>query len=164
MSQAHDAQQKECSLHISVSAGCTRGENGKHAQSWPTVYKQSFLVRQNSLVAACVGGSITLHAFTHNTPRMPIAVQQMACRFQCHVMLKATIVTLSLPGSQSAVTAGAGSGRGTKRKPQPTVRERLAKKLLSGRARHQTLGEVESAADERFQEVNSNRWQATRFP
>ena len=27
-----------------------------------------------------------------------------------------------------------------------------------------TLGEVESAADEGFQEVNSNRWQATRFP
>ena len=55
-------------------------------------------------------------------------------------------------------------GRGTKRKPQPTVRERLAKKLLSGKARGATLGEVESAADAKFQEVNSNRWQATRFP
>ena len=51
-----------------------------------------------------------------------------------------------------------------KRKPQPTVRERLAKKLLSGRARGATLGEVESAADARFQEVNSNQWKATRFP
>ena len=51
-----------------------------------------------------------------------------------------------------------------KRKPQPSVRERLAKKLLSGRARGATLGEIESAADARFQEVNSNQWKATRFP
>ena len=51
-----------------------------------------------------------------------------------------------------------------KRKPQPTVRERLAKKLLSGKARGRTLGEMESAADARFQEVNSNQWKATRFP
>ena len=65
---------------------------------------------------------------------------------------------------QAAVKAASGKGRGAKRKPQPTVRERLTKKLLSGKARGQTLGEVESAADERFQEVNSNRWQATRFP
>lgn len=34
---------------------------------------------------------------------------------------------------QAALKATA--GRGTKRKPQPTMRERLAKKLLSGRAR-----------------------------
>ncbi|KAA6425451.1 MAG: UV-stimulated scaffold A protein [Trebouxia sp. A1-2] len=66
--------------------------------------------------------------------------------------------------AQAAVKSSSQKGRGTKRKPQPTVRERLAKKLLSGKARGQTLGEVESAADERFQEVNSNRWQATRFP
>ena len=65
---------------------------------------------------------------------------------------------------QAAVKALSGPGRGTKRKPEPSVRERLAQKLLSARARGQTLGEVESAADERFQEVNSNRWQATRFP
>jgi len=65
---------------------------------------------------------------------------------------------------QAAVKSLSQKGRGTKRKPQPTVRERLTKKLLSGKARGQTLGEVESAADERFQEVNSNRWQATRFP
>lgn len=66
--------------------------------------------------------------------------------------------------AQAAIKSSSQKGRGTKRKPQPTVRERLAKKLLSGKARGQTLGEVESAADERFQEVNSNRWQATRFP
>ena len=95
---------------------------------------------------------------------MPFAVQRMACKVSWRVVLKAVIVTASLPGLQAAVTAMSGSGRGTKRKPQSSVRERLAKKLLSGRARHQTLGEVESAADERFQEVNSNRWQATRFP
>ena len=65
---------------------------------------------------------------------------------------------------QHAVKGSSGHGRGSKRKAQPTVRERLAKKLLSGRARGQTLGEVESAADAKFQEVNSNRWQATRFP
>ena len=51
------------------------------------------------------------------------------------------------------------AGRGTKRKPQPTVRERLAKKLLSGRARRATLGEVESAADESFQALKISRSQ-----
>lgn len=67
-------------------------------------------------------------------------------------------------GLQAVVKATSGQGRGAKRKPQPTVRERLAKKLLSGKARGATVGEIQSAADERFQEVNSNRWQATRFP
>ena len=36
--------------------------------------------------------------------------------------------------------------------PQPAVRERLSKQLLIGKARGQTLGEVESAADKRFQQ------------
>ena len=64
-----------------------------------------------------------------------------------------------LPAFFQAAGSGGQQSRGRKRtKPQPTVRERLAKKLLTGRARDRTDSELDAVIGDRHDQLNANRW------
>lgn len=68
-------------------------------------------------------------------------------------------VASQLPACLQAALSGEQQPRGRKRtKPQPTVRERLAKKLLTGRARDKTDSELDAVIEDRHGQLNANRW------
>lgn len=54
--------------------------------------------------------------------------------------------------------AQAAGGRGRARKRKGTVVERLARKLLTGRARDAATGEMLDAESAAQQELHANRW------
>ena len=48
--------------------------------------------------------------------------------------------------------------RGSKKQVKPSVRQRLAAKLLSGSAKDRTISDVDAVEHERMRDADSHRW------